>query len=144
MSDTALPGPIRQPEDSPFWEAAADERLLVRRCTDCKQTHWYPRALCPFCQGDTEWEEQDSRGSVYSYTIVPKSRTGPFAIGYIELPDGLRLYGAFARDSHDKLRIGAAAEVRFVTSADGTNLPIFVVLGDVSRGDDQSSSGEQT
>ena len=40
------------PEMKPFWQAAAEGKLLVKRCLDCNQSHYYPRALCPYCQSE--------------------------------------------------------------------------------------------
>jgi uncharacterized protein len=44
-----------------FWEAAKAGRFLIKRCKDCAKAHWFPRALCPFCMGETDWEEASGR-----------------------------------------------------------------------------------
>jgi uncharacterized OB-fold protein len=66
MSDRRYPDPMRSPENQPFWDAAAQGRFMVKRCKSCGQLHWYPRALCPFCQGDTEWQACSGEGEIYT------------------------------------------------------------------------------
>jgi len=42
------PPPVN-PETKPFWDAAANGTLLIKKCSACGEVHYYPRALCPFC-----------------------------------------------------------------------------------------------
>ena len=56
MADRIIPSPVQSPESEPFYAAAKEGKFMIRRCNDCKKPHWYPRALCPFCFGETEWE----------------------------------------------------------------------------------------
>ena len=128
MAAHRLPPAIRNPEDAPFWGAAAEGRFLLRRCRDCERTHWYPRPICPFCQGDTAWEESDGRGTIYTFTVMPKSQQEPIGIGYLELADGLRIYGGLLPDELDRIAIDAPAVVAFVRASDETPVPIFRLL----------------
>ena len=43
-----LPAPEVTPETQRFWEAAAEGKLLLKRCLDTGQCFYYPRALSPF------------------------------------------------------------------------------------------------
>ncbi len=140
MSANTLPAPLRNPEDAAFWDAATDGRLLVPRCLACGLTHWYPRPVCPFCQGNTRWEEHDRRATIYSFTVVQKSPRGPFALGYVEFADGLRMYGGFAASDHGKLRIDAVVEVVFTVAADGSELPLFRLIGSGDAGGSDTDS----
>ena len=66
------------------FDAAAEGRFLIKRCTACGEAHWYPRAMCPFCHSDkTVWEESKGEGVVYSFSILRKSPTGPYALAYV-------------------------------------------------------------
>ena len=47
-----------------FWTQAKEGLLCTRRCTSCGEVHWYPRALCPFCMGDTEWCSLSGLGTI--------------------------------------------------------------------------------
>ena len=49
--------PDTNPETKPFFDGADQGKLMIKRCTKCKKPHFYPRSLCPFCFGDTEWEQ---------------------------------------------------------------------------------------
>lgn len=43
--------------------AAAEGRLLIKKCPSCGQVHHYPRSICPFCFSDwTEWLQASGRG----------------------------------------------------------------------------------
>ena len=70
------------PEVKEFWDALRDGKFLVRRCTDCKRAHWYPRGVCPYCfSGRTEWVTGSGRGRIYTYSVmrrVPRDAIGCF------------------------------------------------------------------
>ena len=79
-----IPAPAVTIESKPFWDAAAEGRFLIKRCNDCGQAHWFPRALCPFCFSDkTVWEESPGEGVIYTYSIMRRSPSGPYGIGYV-------------------------------------------------------------
>lgn len=64
------PVPILDVESEPFWEAAAEERLVVQHCGDCGERQLYPRTLCRHCGSrDLDFEELAGDGTVYSYTV---------------------------------------------------------------------------
>ena len=56
MASRPLAPPPASPDSAEFAAAAKEGRFLIRRCTNCGKPHWYPRPLCPFCFGATEWE----------------------------------------------------------------------------------------
>ena len=45
-----IPAPAVTIESKPFWDAAAEGKFLIKHCNACGEDHWYPRALCPFCE----------------------------------------------------------------------------------------------
>ena len=62
--ERTIPAPAITPETRPFWDAAEEGRLLIKRCTACGQAHHYPRSICPFCLTDrTEWMPVSGGGS---------------------------------------------------------------------------------
>ena len=73
--DRPLGNVIVDPATEPYWAAAREGVLKLRRCTACRKAHWYPRPVCPFCQGDTEWEEARGTGEIYSLSVT--RRAGP-------------------------------------------------------------------
>ncbi len=84
----------------PFWDAAAEDRLVAPRCSGCGTFHLPPVPICFACRGtQTEWVELPGTGSVYSFTVVRHplspdlSSSVPYATGIIEL-DGTQGAGA--------------------------------------------------
>src|SRR5262249_56785232 len=87
-SAATLPPPPVNPETKPFWDAAAQGRFLIKRCTACDEPHWYPRALCPFCGSErTEWMEASGHGTIYAYSVFRRAQI-PYAIAYVTLAEG--------------------------------------------------------
>jgi uncharacterized OB-fold protein len=124
MTTRIIATPITSPEIEPFWQAAKEGRFLLRRCTACRQTHWYPRAICPFCLGDTEWEENAGTGSIYSWTVMRREAV-PYAMGYVTLDDGPTLLAAFEGIDFDDLRIGQHVRLVWLDTQGGGKVPGF-------------------
>src|SRR5947209_13444447 len=83
------PTPQGNTETRHFWEQAANGKLLIKRCTACGEAHYFPRSLCPFCFSDkTVWEESSGEGEIYTFSLMRKSATGPYAIAYVTLKEG--------------------------------------------------------
>ena len=71
IPERTLPPAIVDSFTAPFWQAAAEGVLMIRRCTACSQAHWYPRPFCPHCGSDrTDWVRASGAGTVYSYTVT--------------------------------------------------------------------------
>ncbi len=70
------------PDDTtqPWWDAAAEGRLLVVRCAECDEVHYYPRPFCPRCGGDgVSWEEASGDATLYTWSVVYQNDLPPFA-----------------------------------------------------------------
>lgn len=119
------PAPDVDAETQPFWDAAADGRLLIKRCEACDELHYPPRALCPYCFGETRWEQALGEGVIYTFSIMRKSPTGPFAIGYVTLIEGVSLLTNFVDCAFDTLAIGQRVKVRFAATEGGPPIPVF-------------------
>jgi uncharacterized OB-fold protein len=89
--------PVPSPDDAPFWEAAAHDRLLLPRCRVCGTYIWYPRAFCPDCHAwNVEWTNATGAGTIYSFTVSYRGRGPwadrvPFVIAYVQLDEGPRV-----------------------------------------------------
>lgn len=129
-----LTDPPENPESTPFYDAAAEGRFIGRRCTDCGRFHWYPRPICPFCRGATEWAELSPAGTVYSYSVSRRSRP-PYAIAYVTLDDGPRMLTNLVNCDLDGIGIGQRVRLRFVPTVSGRQVPCFEP-DPGSRGDD--------
>lgn len=110
------------PEGTAFWEAARAGRLVVPKCTECGQFHWYPRALCPFClSNELAWHESRGLGSIYAATLF--RRDLPRVIAYVELDEGPRILTTVVSENSAPVCIGQRVEVHFADDAALTDRP---------------------
>jgi uncharacterized protein len=123
-----LPSPQVSIETKPFWDAAAEGRFLLPRCTPCDQVFWYPRKTCPACLStEVEWVESKGEGLIYTYSVMHRSPTGPYAIGYVTLDEGPAVLTNFVDVAPDGLSIGMRVKVKFQpTEGGGPPAPVFV------------------
>lgn len=126
MSERVPSSPVTSPETVHFWEAANRREFLVRWCTSCEQPHWYPRAICPFCDSSaTTWRPGSARGVIYSFSILRRGPGAPFCTAYVTLNDGVTMMTNVLAEDFDSIRIGQAVELEFLASEDGQLLPVF-------------------
>ena len=122
-----IPAPAVTLESKPFFDAAAEGRFLIKRCTACGEAHWYPRTVCPFCHSDeTVWEESPGEGVVYSFSIMRKSPTGPYALAYVTLDEGPNVMTNIVDVAPEDLKIGQRVKVRLQPTEGGPPVPVFV------------------
>ncbi|QIE57766.1 DNA-binding protein [Pikeienuella piscinae] len=117
--------PVINPETEAYWKAANDGKLLVKYCMECKEPHFYPRALCPFCMSErTEWRETAGRGRIYSFSVM--RRADPvYAIAYVTLEEGVTMLTNIVDADPETLRVGQEVEVAFGAAANGQAIPLF-------------------
>ena len=120
-----IPAPETNPETKPFWEAAAQGRLLIKKCLACGRVHFYPRAICPFCGSDkTEWVTASGRGTVYSYSVMRRVPV-PYALAYVTLEEGVSMMTNIVDCDLDAIRIGQPVTVTFKPTGGGPPVPMF-------------------
>src|SRR4051812_35249805 len=96
---------------------------MIKRCTACGEPHYFPRSICPFCFSDkTVWEESSGEATIYTYSLMRKSPTGPYAIAYVTLKEGPSLQTNIVDCDLEKLKIGQKVKVVFKPT-DGAPLP---------------------
>ncbi len=119
-STRRIPAPATNAESLPFWEAAKAGRFLIKRCGDCGEAHWYPRALCLYCfSKNTTWEESPGEGTIYTFSVMHRNTPVPFAIGYVTLNEGPAVLTNFVDCDLDTLRIGQKVKVRWTPTEGG-------------------------
>ncbi|MEU1164516.1 bifunctional MaoC family dehydratase N-terminal/OB-fold nucleic acid binding domain-containing protein [Streptomyces sp. NPDC005921] len=127
------PRPVVNRDNAGFWEGVADERLLIQRCAGCGTLRhpWLPG--CNAC-GSLDWDTVESAGAgtVYSYVVMHHppfpAFDPPYAVGLIELAEGVRMVSNVVGVPYDKVRIGLPVRVEFLRyEEDGTatTLPVF-------------------
>lgn len=120
-----IPAPEANPETRPFWEAAAQGRLLIKMCTSCQRPHYYPRSICPLCGSDTtEWVQASGRGTVYSYSVMRRVPV-PYALAYVTLEEGVTMMTNIVDCDLDAIHIGQRVQVVFKPTEGGAAVPMF-------------------
>ena len=118
----------------PFWDAAAQHRLVVPRCTSCAAFRLPPSPFCWRCRAqDVEWIEHDGAGEIYSFTIVrhaviPDVRDAlPVVAAVVELPgtNACRLVGNVVDCEPEAVRVGLPVTLDWYDVREGTSVPVF-------------------
>lgn len=122
-----IPAPRVLPEAAPYWEAAAQGRLLVKRCTACGQPHHYPRDICPFCLSpDTAWTEAAGTGTLYAFSTMGQGDDA-YTLAYVTLDEGVTLMTNLVDGDAARARVGDRVRVRFAPTAGGPPVPVFAL-----------------
>jgi uncharacterized OB-fold protein len=125
MADRKIQAPEINPDSAAFWQGAREGRFLLRRCKACGEAHWYPRARCPHCLGETEWSEASGRGTIYTVSVMRRAPV-PYAIAYVMLEEGPAMLTNIVDCDLDALAIGQRVRVVFKPSeGDGPPVPMF-------------------
>ncbi len=129
-----MPPPAVNAETAGWWEACAQHRLVVQRCTQCGTTRHPPGPVCPRCRStDAEWADLPGTGSVYTYTIVRQAflpalaDTIPYVVAAVE-PDGAggaRLVSNVVDIDPEEVDIGMPVEVVWEDMGPELSLPRF-------------------
>lgn len=124
------PVPLPDPDSEPFWEAAAQHRLVVQRCAACKTFRHPPRPMCPSCLSlEQEWIEVSGRGRVWSWVVAHPpvlpafAEKTPYNVAVIELDEGMRMVGNLLDVDLGDIREGLEVEVIFTDVEEGVTLP---------------------
>jgi uncharacterized OB-fold protein len=63
--------PTADRESAPYWQALAEGRFLMQKCSACGRWTWPARPICSGCHGfDLEWVEASGGGEVYSWVVT--------------------------------------------------------------------------
>ncbi len=127
-----MPPPLADTTTLPFWEAAAEHRLVVQRCSACGHTRLPPAPICPECRsGESDWHEVSGRGEVYTFTTVHRPIAAdqklPFVIAVVALEDsgGLRIISNLVDVEPEAIEIGLPVEVVWEDMSDEMAVPRF-------------------
>jgi len=119
--------PVSNVEIQPFWDATTEGKLLLKKCNDCSEIHYYPRTICPFCFSDnTVWIEASGKGSIYSYSVIRRAEI-PYVIAYVTLEEGPTMMTNIIDCDLDSVRIDMSVTVSFVDTGEGNALPMFTL-----------------
>ncbi|MEY9992621.1 putative OB-fold protein [Streptomyces sp. V4I8] len=124
------PRPVVNRDNADFWEGVQRHRLLIQRCTGCGTLRhpWLPG--CNAC-GGLDWDtvEASGEGTVYSYVVMHHppfpAFDPPYAVGLIELTEGVRMLGNVLGVPYDKVRIGLPVRLEFREYDEELVLPVW-------------------
>jgi len=120
-----IAAPPINPETQPFFDAAADGRLLYGKCTACGEPHFYPRRHCPYCFSDkVEWQPASGKGTIYTYSVMRRAPV-PYCIAYVTLAEGPTMMTNIVDCDLGSVRIGQAVRLVFKPSDGGPPVPMF-------------------
>jgi uncharacterized OB-fold protein len=100
-------------------------RLEAGKCKACGNVSFPPRLVCPECgnepaspAGGFETIRLNDEGKLLTYTIIRVASDKffgktPFAVGIVELQDGVKLTTQIADVDFDKLKIGQKVKLVF-------------------------------
>ena len=103
------------PVSRPWIDEDGAVRLIGSKCVHCGAVAFPPHPSCPVCgaQGGQDTVQLSPVGTLYTFSeihIAPKGFTTPYAVGYVDLPEGVRLFGQIEGRAAD-LKLGQQVTV---------------------------------
>jgi hypothetical protein len=112
-----------------FYKFLMQGKLMAGKCQKCGKIHLPPRPLCDNCYGtEFQWLQVSGKGKLVTYTVIhvaPQQfqNLTPYAIGIVELENGLKIPGAIQSVTQEQLKIGMELTVDFSTCSTPQNWP---------------------
>ncbi len=132
MNTPHKPNPAQSELSRPYWEAAAQGRLVLQSCTACGKVRHYPRLLCDSCYSDVaNWIPASGRGTIHSWTVAHHAFHPafapelPYTLVTVDLDQGVRALGRWRGDV--ALSLGLAVQGGFEAREGGVDL-VFAPL----------------
>ncbi|MGW6057174.1 bifunctional MaoC family dehydratase N-terminal/OB-fold nucleic acid binding domain-containing protein [Streptomyces sp. NPDC055189] len=133
------PRPVINRDNTGFWEGVGRHQLLIQRCVGCRALRfpWLPG--CNAC-GSLEWDtvEASGDGTVYSYVVMHHppfpAFDPPYAVGLVELAEGVRMVSNVVGVPSDKVRIGQPVRLEFQQVDEELELPVFRAVEGMAGG----------
>jgi hypothetical protein len=130
----AKPLPVVDAVTQPFWDAAAEGRLVVQRCAACGHLQLPAALRCAACgHRELGWTDVSGRGVVHTYTVLHRAYHPAFAdeipynVSIIELDEGPLLLSNVVGVPVEELAVGHRVQVFFEPVGEGLALPKFVL-----------------
>lgn len=127
-----MPQPLADAISLPFWQAAAEHRLVAQRCTGCGHMRLPPAPICPECRSTaSDWKTLSGRGEVYTYTVVHRPIAAgqqlPFVIAVIALEGagGVRIISNLVDVEPERIAVGMPVELVWEDMSAELALPRF-------------------
>lgn len=138
-----MPAPAVTRETLPFWQAAAEHRLVVQACAGCGTVRHPPGPTCPACRSLAHrWNQVGGSGVVYTYTVVHQAFLPslaafvPYVVAAVQLDDApaVRLVSNVVDVDPARVHVGMPVELAWDDVRPGLALPRFRPRGDARDG----------
>jgi scaffold protein (connect acetoacetyl-CoA thiolase and HMG-CoA synthase) len=104
-----------------FYKFLGEQRLMAGKCLKCGKIHLPPRPLCDNCYSqEFKWVQVSGKGKLLTYTVIhiaPEQfqELTPYAVGIVELHNGLKIPGMIQGTIQEHLKIGMELTLDFGT-----------------------------
>ena len=104
-----------------FYKFLSQQKLMAGKCLKCGKIHLPPRPMCDNCfSQDFEWVSISGKGKLVTYTVIhvaPQQFQAltPYAVGIVELENGLKIPGIIQGTAQETLKIGMELNLDFGT-----------------------------
>ncbi len=128
------PQPVPDVDTEGFWQATAEGRLALCRCTECGLWLQPPLERCRRCAGATAFEEVAGTGTIYSFivqrqpSVVGYQDAIPYVVALVELDEqtGLRLPTRIVGLEPEDVAVGMRVRAELVDLPGGDyKVPVF-------------------
>jgi uncharacterized OB-fold protein len=128
------PQPEPDVDSAGFWEATADGRLAVCRCSECRVWLHPPLERCRLCGAPTAFEDVAGTGTIYSFVVqrqpavVGYLDAVPYVVALVELDEqvGLRLPTRIVGLEPEEITVGLPVVAELVDLPGGDyKVPVF-------------------
>ncbi|MES9542473.1 OB-fold domain-containing protein [Actinomadura sp. NPDC000600] len=114
----------RDGRTDPFFDGAAADRLVVRRCEACDRWFAPDASGCPGCgEENLAWAEASGAASLATWTILPKEP--PVFLSLVELAEGPWLHTRLDGVTRADLREGLPLRAVFEHPDEGESFVLF-------------------
>ncbi len=127
LNPPVKPSPQITELSRPYWDAAAQGRLVLQQCGACGTVRHYPRLLCSVCHSDAvTWVPASGRGRVHSWTVAHHAfhpafaAELPYTLVTVDLEEGVRALGRWNSDAAPAIGLGTVGG--FVPREGGVDL----------------------
>ena len=119
----------RDSKSAEFFDAAARNELVIKRCHDCGQALPPEEAVCTTCSHtELAWAPAAGTGTLVTWTVVHRAPNAayadvvPYTVGVVELTEGPWLYARIDAEPS----VGKRLRADFVHAEGGESYPIFI------------------
>lgn len=119
-------------ESERYWQEAANGRLCLPHCGNCRRWEWFPRERCLRCGEPTTWSPLSGDAELVSYTVEHRGPRrhwkdqAPYVIGLVRLREGVTMLTTVVGCDADELTCGMSLVVAFGATTDpDIVVPVF-------------------